>query len=145
MDSYEFTSYEHDIRRKCNSCNRCDQEEPKFEIGIQSTCWRPSIADITSIEGKLSNWYRCGNDYCIKILSPQDDEDRARYLAYLLFLLGVIILPVSIVLLLGAYWIYKKCGKKNNMEKEEEEKKNNNLDSQDTYNVNNMNIIRYSA
>lgn len=109
-DSYDFKSYEHEIRRECNSCNRCDQEEPRFEVGMESTCWRPSVAD-TSSSG-LSGWYRCGNEDCIKILPPQEDEDRARNLAQLLFLLGVIILPVSIPLVIGAYFMYKYYCKK---------------------------------
>ncbi len=94
-DNYLFRSFEHFQRRECQDCNRCDVLPPKFTAGEETECWRPAVPDIKSPEGQLNTWYRCGNDDCIKMFPPQDDEDRGRLISKSLWLAGVITLSVG--------------------------------------------------
>ncbi len=108
-DELEFTTFEHFVRRSCDNCNNCDRAPPVFTVGEEAKCWRPTIPDVTSEEGKISTWYRCGNDWCIKVLPPQDDEDRAKGYASAFTISGIYCLSASLPLLLLAYVIAKMC------------------------------------
>mmetsp|Transcript_660 Transcript_660/g.717 ORF Transcript_660/g.717 Transcript_660/m.717 type:complete len:237 (+) Transcript_660:602-1312(+) len=111
-DVFEFKTFEHFVRRSCNNCNNCDRAAPVFTAGEEAECWRPTISDVTSEEGKISTWYRCGNDWCIKILPPQDDEDRANGYAAGLTIAGIVCLSAFLPLLLVAYYFAKECFEK---------------------------------
>lgn len=112
-DSYSFKSFEHAIARDCQACSKCDRKLPRFVVGEEPECWRPSVADVDSVEGSLSKWYRCGNDDCIKVLPPQEDEDRARKITGHEILAGSIVLPVSVLGLLIAHFTMRRCCFKN--------------------------------
>lgn len=105
-DDYTFETYDHTIRRDCDDCNRCDKKPPLFTVGEESRCWRPA-----SPNGELNEWYRCGNKDCIKIISPQNDEERARQISGQRLIAGVICLSVGFPLVLIGHFAYKACMK----------------------------------
>ena len=113
-DSYVFETYEHYVRRSCDNCNNCDRAAPAFTVGEEPKCWRPTVPDMSSEEGTISKWYRCGNDWCVKILPPQDDEERANAFASGLTIAGIVCLSAFLPLLLLAYFIVKWCFTKKN-------------------------------
>ena len=108
-DEYTFKGIDLQIPRECKSCGRCNREDPRYYVGMESDCWRPTIPDVTTKEGELNKWYRCGNEDCIKILPPQDDVKRAKGISGAVFIAGIVCLAVGITVSLGLFIADKKC------------------------------------
>lgn len=108
-DDYSFKGIDLRISRDCKSCSRCDRKVPDFFVGMEADCWRPTVPDVTTEEGELNEWYRCGNDDCVKILPPQDDIDRAKGISGALFIAGIVCLAVSAPGAAGLFLADKLC------------------------------------
>ena len=119
-NNYTYESSAHEIKRRdVDSCDEGSPEAPKWEKGETTACWHPSNP------GKsVHKRYKCGNDECIKVLSPYDDADHAYHNAKALLTGGTVLLYISgiaIIIVISmknkygedVYWTIPCCRSKN--------------------------------
>lgn len=99
-----FKSIKETIDRRKKSCLNSSPAKSTFSVGNQTECWRPS-----SPTSEVHSYYRCGNEECIKMFSPQDDVDKANADATGLWVSGIIFLGLCVPFLVLSCVFYPRA------------------------------------
>ena len=101
---YQYDSLESPIDREgVNDCSEGSVSPPKWTIGEENKCWRPS-----NPEQGVSDLYRCGNDECIKVFDPEFDVDAAGTGGKGLWITGAVLLSVALPFFIAAFVVKMK-------------------------------------
>ncbi len=90
-DNYVYQSIEDFINGQRDDCNSGSRALPRYSLGEQTECWRPSEPG-----GEIPGSYRCGNEECIKLFDPVYDAEAADIQAKELWIFGTVLLSLTI-------------------------------------------------